>query len=77
MTIWHLLSSLHIPSCCRVHGSVSEQAASWRSIPVVHGQRLQDVKYEKAEGEGMAKVEELPYLYAHWLHLESLRCRCL
>ncbi|CAL8468079.1 g7618 [Coccomyxa elongata] len=43
-------------SYARVHGSVSQQAASWRSIPVVHGERLQDVKYEKAEGEGIAKV---------------------
>lgn len=35
---------------------------------MVHGERLQDVKYEKAEGEGIAKVN-IAVSYAHWLHL--------
>ncbi|KAK9901540.1 hypothetical protein WJX75_001352 [Coccomyxa subellipsoidea] len=40
----------------RVHGTVSSQPATWRTIPVVHGEALQDVRYEKAEGEGIAKI---------------------
>lgn len=43
-------------SYARVHGQVSRAPAIWRSIPVVCKEELQDVKYEKAVGEGIAKV---------------------
>lgn len=43
-------------SYARVHGPVSAAPAVWRSIHTVQKEDLQDVKYEKAEGEGIAKV---------------------
>lgn len=43
-------------SYARVHGSVSTAPAVWRSISTVQKEELQDVKYEKADGEGIAKV---------------------
>ncbi|GFR46797.1 hypothetical protein Agub_g8429 [Astrephomene gubernaculifera] len=40
----------------RVHGSVSREPAKWRRIPVVSREELTDVIYEKAVGEGIAKI---------------------
>ena len=46
----------HGLSSRRVHGRVSRHAVKWKSIPVVHIERLKDIKYEKGHGEGIAKV---------------------
>lgn len=43
-------------SYARVHGDVSRAPARWRSIPSVAKEQLTDVVYEKAEGEGIAKI---------------------
>lgn len=43
-------------SYARVHGEVSRAPAVWRRIDVVAKEQLQEVIYEKAEGEGIAKV---------------------
>ncbi len=43
-------------SYARIHGEASRMPARWRRIEVVAKEQLQDVKYEKAEGEGIAKV---------------------
>jgi naphthoate synthase len=43
-------------SYARVHGAVSRSPATWRSIPVVARETLQEVLYDKAVGEGIAKV---------------------
>ena len=67
-------TSLQSTMCRRVHGSVSQQAASWRSIPVVHGEALQDVKYEKAEGEGIAKVSVVLFVRPLTAHLCAHHC---
>ena len=40
----------------RVHGEVSREPATWRAVLSVHEQPLQEVKYAKALGEGIAKV---------------------
>jgi len=43
-------------SYAKVHGEVSEQPASWTGIPVVQKTALQEVIYQKAVREGIAKV---------------------
>lgn len=43
-------------SYARVHGVVSRAPAVWRSVPSVQREQLTEVKYEKAVGEGIAKV---------------------
>jgi len=43
-------------SYARVHGEVSKSRVQWRSIPSVSKEALQEVKYEKSVGEGIAKV---------------------
>lgn len=43
-------------SYARVHGEASRAPAVWRRIESVQRERLEDVKYEKAVGEGIAKV---------------------
>jgi hypothetical protein len=43
-------------SYARVHGEVSRSPAQWRPIRSVAKEELVDVKYEKAAGEGIAKV---------------------
>lgn len=43
-------------SYARVHGQVPRVPAQWRRIHSVAKEDLQDVKYEKAVGEGIAKV---------------------
>lgn len=43
-------------SYSRVHGAVSRAPARWRLVPTVAREDLTDVKYEKAEGEGIAKI---------------------
>ena len=48
-------------SYSRIHGEVSRAPAIWRRIESVQREDLEDVKYEKALGEGRAKVR---------------RCRC-
>ncbi|GAB4823048.1 hypothetical protein N2152v2_010094 [Parachlorella kessleri] len=40
----------------RVHGQVSRAPATWRRIDTVQNWQLEEIKYEKAEGEGIAKV---------------------
>ncbi|KXZ54411.1 hypothetical protein GPECTOR_5g66 [Gonium pectorale] len=40
----------------RVHGAVSREPAQWRRVPVVNRETLTDVIYEKAVGEGIAKI---------------------
>ncbi len=43
-------------SYARVHGEVTRRPAVWRIIDVVAKERLGEVVYEKAVGEGIAKV---------------------
>ena len=43
-------------SYAQVHGEVSRAPASWRSISTVAKEQLSEVRYEKAVGEGIAKV---------------------
>lgn len=43
-------------SYARVHGEVSRAPARWRRIDTVAKEQLREVKYEKAIGEGIAKV---------------------
>ncbi len=43
-------------SYARVHGEVSRAPAVWRRIDTVQKEQLQEVKYEKSVGEGIAKV---------------------
>ena len=43
-------------SYARVHGEVSRAPAQWRRISTVAKEELREVKYEKAVGEGIAKV---------------------
>jgi hypothetical protein len=43
-------------SYARVHGEVSKAPVQWRSIASVSKETLQEVKYEKSVGEGIAKV---------------------
>lgn len=43
-------------SYARVHGEVSRAPARWRRIDTVVKEQLREVKYEKAVGEGIAKV---------------------
>lgn len=45
-------------SYARVHGEPSRAPARWRRIPSVAREELTDVIYEKAEGEGIAKVRQ-------------------
>ena len=43
-------------SYAKVHGTPSRAAAVWRRVPALAGKQLEDVKYDKAMGEGIAKV---------------------
>lgn len=43
-------------SYARVHGEVSRAPALWRSITTVQRDTLQETEYEKAVGEGIAKI---------------------
>lgn len=43
-------------SYARVHGGVSNTPVQWRIVPSVQKESLQEVKYEKSIGEGIAKV---------------------
>lgn len=43
-------------SYARVHGSASRAPARWRRIDTVAKEQLREVRYEKAQGEGIAKV---------------------
>ncbi|EFN52039.1 hypothetical protein CHLNCDRAFT_139232 [Chlorella variabilis] len=43
-------------SYARVHGEVSRAPAQWRRIDTVAKEELREVRYEKAVGEGIAKV---------------------
>ncbi|CAK0782116.1 hypothetical protein CVIRNUC_005568 [Coccomyxa viridis] len=40
----------------RIHGSVPRHAVRWNSISMVQQVRLQDIIYDKADGEGVAKI---------------------
>lgn len=44
----------------RIHGEVSRKPAVWRKA-AVPGPELEDILYEKAEGEGIAKVGMTPF----------------
>ena len=59
-------------SYAKVHGQVSEEPASWTGIPAVQKTALQEVIYQKAVREGIAKVS----IYDHFfcLLLGSKRC---
>ncbi len=46
-------------SYARVHGEVSRKPAQWNRIQVVAKEQLEDIKYEKAQGEGIAKVRQM------------------
>lgn len=43
-------------SYARVHGSASRAPARWRRIDTVAKEQMREVRYEKAQGEGIAKV---------------------
>lgn len=43
-------------SYARVHGAASRAPARWRRIDTVAKEQLREVRYEKAQGEGIAKV---------------------
>lgn len=43
-------------SYARIHGEVSRQPAVWRSIPSVARETLQEVLYQKADADGIARV---------------------
>ncbi|PSC70136.1 naphthoate synthase [Micractinium conductrix] len=43
-------------SYARVHGEVSRAPARWRRIATVAKEELREVKYEKSEGEGIARI---------------------
>jgi hypothetical protein len=43
-------------SYARIHGEVSREAAAWNRIHSIGKEPLEEVKYEKAQGEGIAKV---------------------
>lgn len=42
----------------RIHKTVSRAPAVWKQVYTVGGSQLEDVIYEKAEGEAIAKVSE-------------------
>lgn len=46
-------------SYAKVHGEVSEALAEWTQIPVVQKNSLQEVIYQKAVQEGLAKVSQI------------------
>ena len=43
-------------SYARIHGEVSRGPANWIRIDSIGKEPLEEVKYEKAQGEGIAKV---------------------
>ena len=46
-------------SYARVHGDVAHTPVQWRIVPSVQKEFLQEVKYEKSIGEGIAKVRRM------------------
>lgn len=52
--------SRKLSSYDRVHGSVSRDLPVWVPVPQPAGQEFQDILYEKAAGEGIAKVNTFP-----------------
>lgn len=48
--------SRKLSSYDRVHGSVSRDLPVWVPVPQPAGQEFQDILYEKAAGEGIAKI---------------------
>lgn len=46
-------------SYARIHGEVSRTPAVWRDISSVAREVLQEVLYEKADGDGIARVRTL------------------
>jgi hypothetical protein len=46
-------------SYARIHGEVSRAPAVWRNIPSVAREVLQEVSFEKADGDGIARVRTL------------------
>ncbi len=59
-------------SYAKVHGKVSEEPANWTGIPAVQKTALQEVIYQKAVREGIAKVSTYDPLFP--LLLSSKRC---
>eukprot|EP00884_Botryococcus_braunii_P000397 jgi/Botrbrau1/10358/Bobra.0321s0033.1 len=57
----------------RVHGKVSRSPAKWEKIPHVLGHELQEVKYEKASDEGIAKVRFQIVQYSRRIHHLNLK----
>lgn len=43
-------------SYARIHGEVSREPAEWRDIPTVARETLQEVLYQKADADGIARV---------------------
>lgn len=43
-------------SYARIHGEVSKVPPQWRTVPSVQNYALEEVKYQKSVGEGIAKV---------------------
>ena len=46
-------------SYARIHGEVSRAPAVWRNIPSVAREALQEVLFEKADADGIARVRTL------------------
>lgn len=45
-----------LSSYARIHGQVSQSPAEWRNVPSVAREKLQEVEYHKAAGEGIARI---------------------
>jgi naphthoate synthase len=46
----------------RIHGEVSREPAQWRNLPSVAREALQEVLYEKADADGIARVRNCLHL---------------
>lgn len=59
----------------RVHGDVSDKEVMWRVACDESGKEFVDIIYEKAIGEGIAKVWRRVYIF-RISHLISISCGC-
>ncbi len=57
-------------SYARVHGEVSKAPAVWRDVPSVARETLQEVLYQKADADGIARVR-------HATRHAPLHCLCM
>lgn len=55
----------------RVHGEVSDKEVTWRPVCDESGKEFVDIVYEKAIGEGIAKVMKYPH-FRIFCHLISV-----